>query len=77
MIELATPARVCGPIKPPGRVKTMTREEEITAKSLEIAALMLGETMEGREEERSKEVLNGYLPLARLIYQRISSHLLD
>jgi hypothetical protein len=51
----------------------MEHDQEIVAKALEIAALMLGETPEHHEEEAVKEVLNGYLPLARLISQRIAS----
>jgi hypothetical protein len=40
----------------------MSREEEIRAKALEIAAVIYGETGSGWEEEKAKGVLTDYLP---------------
>jgi hypothetical protein len=51
----------------------MEHNQEIRAMALEIAALMLGETMEGREREKVEEVIKGYIPLADRIFQYISS----
>jgi hypothetical protein len=51
----------------------MTNEQEIRAKALEIAALMLGPTQKSRIDAMARKTLDEYLPLATLIGGYIAS----
>jgi hypothetical protein len=51
----------------------MTNEQEIRAKSLEIAALILGPTQKSHIEAMVKKTVDEYLPLATFIGSFIAS----
>jgi hypothetical protein len=59
------------------RQDKMSREEAIRAKSMEIAAIIIGETKDSRGPETADKAFIDYLPLANRIGRYISGNFED